>query len=156
LLSEKGDYSNAMTDCSRVIALDPLDARAYDNRGYYASQMGDYDTAIKDSEKAIALQPTLASPYNNLAWLLAVTPDAKWRDGRKAVEYAQKACELTGWNQPTFIDTLAAAYAEEGNFKEAVKWESKIIGIMPKEDRAEAQTALHLYQQGQPYREGVK
>jgi Flp pilus assembly protein TadD len=155
LNAEKGNYSNAVADCNRVVALDPFNARAYDNRGYYASQLGDYGTAIGDSKKAIALDPTIPSPYNNLAWLLAVTPDAKWRDGKQAVEYARKACDLTQWNEPTFIDTLAAAYAEEGNFPEAIKWENKALALASARDRAQFEKALHLYQQGQPYREGV-
>jgi tetratricopeptide (TPR) repeat protein len=156
LLAEKGDYTNAIADCDRVISLAPLDAHAYDNRGYYQTSIGNYAAATRDFERAMALDPKLPSPYNNLAWLLAVTPDAKWRDGKKALEYAQRACLLTHWQEPTFIDTLAAAYAENGDFTNAVKWESQVLPVMPPEDRTEAQNALHLYQQGRPYREGGK
>jgi tetratricopeptide (TPR) repeat protein len=156
LFADEENYSNAAADCSQAITLDPGNARLYESRGFYYSKLGNYDASIQDSKTAIALEPAFASPYNNLAWLLAVTPDAKWRDGQKALEYAKKACELTGWNEPTFLDTLAAAYAETGDFTNAVKWESKIVSIMPKQDQDEAQKALHLYQQGQPYREGPK
>lgn len=154
--ADKGDFSNALADCTSVIVLDPNNAEAYDNRGYYDSELGNYRQAVADCKKAIALAPDEASPYNNLAWLMAVTPDPKWRDGARAVEYARRACELTQWQEPMYIDTLAAAYAETGNFKEAVKWESQVIQKMPAEHQEEAQTALRLYKKGLPYREGPK
>jgi tetratricopeptide (TPR) repeat protein len=153
LFADEENYSNALADCSKAISLDPGNAGLYDSRGLYYAKTGNYGAAIQDSKTAIALEPDNASPYNNLAWLLAVTPDAKWRDGKKALEYAKKACDLTQWNEPAFVDTLAAAYAESGDFTNAVKWESKVIGSMSKENQEEAQKALHLYQQGQPYRE---
>jgi len=153
LFADEENYSNALADCSKAISLDPGNAGLYDSRGLYYAKMGNYGAAIQDSKTAIALEPGNASSYNNLAWILAVTPEAKWRDGQKALEYAKKACDLTQWNEPAFIDTLAAAYAESGDFTNAVKWESKVVGNMPKENQDEAQKALHLYQQGQPYRE---
>jgi hypothetical protein len=55
-----------------------------------------------------------------MAWVLATAPDASIRDGIKAVEFAQQAVELSGGNDPKFLRTLAAAYAESGRFSEAI------------------------------------
>ena len=48
-------------------------------------------------------------------------------NGKQAVEYANKACDLTGWKNANYLSTLAAAYAEVGNFDEATKWQTKCI-----------------------------
>ena len=56
----------------------------------------------------------LPDALNNLAWILAANPDPQARNGRKAVELAQRACKLTGFKQPLMVGTLAAAYAEAG------------------------------------------
>jgi tetratricopeptide (TPR) repeat protein len=94
--------------------------------------------------------------YNNLAWLMAVCPESKFRDGKKALEYAKKACDLSDWQEPDCVDTLAAAYAEEGHYKEAVKWEKKALGGLTGDNLEEGTKALSLYEKGKPYREMPK
>jgi tetratricopeptide (TPR) repeat protein len=99
---------------------------------------------------------TLASTAY-LAWLQATSSVAELRNGDKAIEYATKACELTEWKNALYVDTLAAAYAETGNFDSAVKWEKEAISLLTKEEPAEQRAAfeerLKLYQSGKPYRE---
>ena len=94
-------------------------------------------------------------PYNNLAWLAATSPRQEFRDGKKAVEYARKACELTNWKEPGNLDTLAAAYAQSGDFQEAIKWQNKALEspAFPKDQVEKAHQRLEMYAAGKPYRE---
>jgi hypothetical protein len=77
------------------------------------------------------------------------------RDGKKAVEYARKACELTDWKNPDYLATLSAAFAETADFKEAVKWQMKALQATELEpDKAEEyRQRLKLFEEGKPYRE---
>ncbi len=94
---------------------------------------------------------------NQLAWFQATFPVAEFRNGTNAIKYATKACELTDWKNVIFVDTLAASYAEAGDFDSAVKWQKEAIDLLTEEQpswlRAEFQTRLKLYQSSKPYRE---
>ena len=75
----------------------------------------------------MALEPDDSGVLNNLAWLLATSPDDVLRDGKRAIELARKACEGTTWKQPHIISTLAAGYAEAGDFAEARKYSQQAV-----------------------------
>ena len=149
----KKEYDKAIADYDQAIALDPKFDAAYHNRGtaWYAKQA--YDQAIADYDRAIALDPKFALAYNNRAWFWATCPDKKYRDGRRAVESANRACELTDWKEADHLDTLAAAYAECGDFAHAIEYQEKAQGLYKDEkDREKGRDRLALYREKKPYR----
>ena len=66
------------------------------------------------------------------AFLLSACPAPKYRNGRKAIAYATKACELTEWKDAQHVENLAAAYCETGQFEEAITWQKKAAALEPK------------------------
>jgi tetratricopeptide (TPR) repeat protein len=150
----KGEYDKAIEDLNKALELNPNQSMVYDTRGNAWQMKGEYDKAIDDYVKALELNPNLFVPYNNLAWLLATCSDARYRSGEKAVELALKAAELNP--DITTMDTLAAAYAEAGNFEKAVSTMKSIIDLLNQQGRTELleiyNTHLESYKAGKPWR----
>jgi protein O-mannosyl-transferase len=127
---------------------------AHGNLGLALYRKGDYQAAAYHCAEAARLNPRDGNACNNHAMIMASCPVAKYRDGKKAVEIATRACELTQWKRSDFLDTLAAAYAEAGDFNAAIKWETKAIETMTDErTREPSRSRLVLYEAGKPYHE---
>src|SRR5205823_3114801 len=124
---------------------------AFCNRGYAWDKKQEYEKAITDYNQAKKLDPNLADAYNAPAWILATCPDAKHRDGPAAIKLATKACELVGWRDANDLDTLAAAYAESGDFTSALEQLNKAIALDPKNSLL--RDHLKLLQDEKPIRE---
>ena len=113
---------------------------------------GDFDKAQENYEKALEMAPDLIDTLNSFAWFLATCPDDMFRSGTVATKHATKACEQSQWKSWTNIDTLAAAAAENQEFDEAIKWQTKAIELAPDDRKAECRERLALYQAKQPLR----
>jgi tetratricopeptide (TPR) repeat protein len=120
LLFAKGQIDDAITDWERTLQLQPDDADAHTCLGNALLRKASLNEAIAHYETALALAPEDPRSRNNLAWILATSSDAKIRDGRKAVEFAQQAVGISGGKEPQYLRTLAAAYAESGSFSESI------------------------------------
>jgi tetratricopeptide (TPR) repeat protein len=156
-LLKKGELDLAIKDYTESIRLDPRNAGAYINRGIAFLKKGAVNSAIEDNSEAIRLEPEDAMSLNSLAWLYATYPDEKYRNGTKAVELATKACELSTWNAKHCVGTLAAAYAELGEWDSAIEYQKKVIEMATADqEKADAQKRLELYQQKKPYRAEIE
>ncbi|MEO8496583.1 MAG: hypothetical protein ABI614_16065, partial [Planctomycetota bacterium] len=116
---------------------------------------GRYGEARDQLNSDLESNPNSAVFHNNKAWLLATCPDDTVRDGKLAVEHAARACELTAWNNFAYVDTLAAAYAESGDFESAVKWQEQAIRLGGGKYAEDLQKRLRLFKANKPYRQGV-
>ncbi len=153
----KGDNANAVDDLTHALQLDPSRAASWLARANAREEKGDYANARADYKQTIKLDPAATAAYDGLAWQLATCPDPKFRDGKIALVAAERACELSGWNMAGYVDTLAAADAESGDFNSAVKWETKYLTYhIPEQAANDGQARLQLYQNHQPYHRGGK
>ncbi|HEX3869765.1 MAG TPA: hypothetical protein VHV77_04985, partial [Pirellulales bacterium] len=115
------------------------------------ANIGKYDEALAAVDDALRLHSDDAQLHNERAWLLATCPDDEFRDGREALASATRACELTKWKAWGFLDTLAAAQAECGEFDSAVETQQKAIDLAPDHERADLKSRLDLYVAGKTY-----
>jgi serine/threonine-protein kinase len=153
----RGDWPEALVAAERAVELDPKCASAYVYLGVALQDKGDLDGVVAAFQKAAELSPDYPAD-RCLAWLLATCPDDKGRDGKRAVEHARTACERTGWKDPLCLDTLAAAYAEVGQFKEAVRYQTRALEDPALTDglRTAARQRLELYRQKKPFRNKLR
>ena len=144
----------AIADLDQAIKLDPKLSVAYYARGGAWWRKKVRDKAIADYAEVIRLDPRNSDAYNSLAWHWATCADGKFRDGKKAVESATKACEITEWKNAYCVGTLAAAHAEVGDFDAAVKFQIKANAMYSAaDDRKAGDARLALYQEKKPHRE---
>ncbi len=152
----KGEYDKAIIDLNEAIEIDPNGANAYYNRGLAYNKKGQYDQSISDYTKAIEVKPGYSSAYNALAWILATCVDETYRDGREAIKLSKQA--LKSNSNPFYMDTLAAAYAEAGEFEDAVRTQEEVLTLLREKGDAhnllnEASRRLDFYRAGKPWRE---
>jgi tetratricopeptide (TPR) repeat protein len=116
---------------------------------------GKHAEAIADFEIVFKEHPDDDGVLNNFAWVLATSPDDKLRDGKRAVTMATKACEVTEYKKAHILSTLAAAYAETGDFETAKKWSRKAVELGGKDKEVDDQLKQELqsYEQKKPWRE---
>jgi tetratricopeptide (TPR) repeat protein len=144
-------YDKALADYSEAIRLSPKYSVPFLQRGKTWVQKKQYDKALADFNEVVRLDPKGAYGHTALAWFLATCPEAKYRNGSKALESAQRACELN--KGPEEFATLAAAYAESGDFERAVEWQTKAIALAPAELKSEQEKRLDMYKNKRPYRQ---
>jgi protein O-mannosyl-transferase len=156
-LRQKGDVEEAIIQYRAAIGLRPDYANAHNNLANALRQTGRVEDAVHEYEAALKSEPESILAQNNLAWLLATSSNASVRNGAKAVQLAKQADRLTGGNDPIILHTLAAAYAENRQFPEAVEAAQRALegananGITSLVESLRSKLAL--YQAGSPYHE---
>ncbi len=152
---QAGDLGGALADFDRAVELAPQSAAVFNQRAGVHYARGDFAAAVRDHMAALKRDPRHAGTFNQLGWIWATAPDPDVRNGDRARECATRACELTEWQEAGFLDTLAAACAECGEFEEAVKWQEKARAIAPPSADADYRARLEIYRARKPYRTGA-
>jgi tetratricopeptide (TPR) repeat protein len=148
----KGDHDKAIADFDEAIRMNPRFDDCYIRRAASWESKRDYARALADYDAVVRLSPRSPIGFNSRARVLATCPDAGVRDGKRAVESATRACELSGWNYAYSLELLAAACAEAGDFEAAVKWQERMMGLLANASAKEkARTRLDLYRARKPY-----
>jgi tetratricopeptide (TPR) repeat protein len=146
--SAMNEDDKAISDFSRAIQLEPANVQAHQWRGDHWFDNIAYEKAISDYDRANRLSPDDADACRAFASFLATCPVASYRDGKRAVELATKACILSQWSDADAFEALAAARAEVGEFDMAVQWQTKANVLRHSAaDRDEGQARLKLYQE---------
>lgn len=153
--------------CDEVLQVDAQNWRALRTRGDARLSTGEHKEAIEDYELALsALEATPDSStdmdadrsglLNNLAWVLATSPTDDLRDGERSIQLGTEACELTEFNAPHILSTLAAGYAEAGNFEKAIEYAEKSVSTGKEQGHDQLdqlEQELETYKKGEPWRE---
>lgn len=153
LYSRGGAHGSAVADFDQALRLEHLGASVNDGHGPDSNHNAAEESSRADYAQLLLPEPAHAAAYNSLAWVWATHPDASRRNGKRAVEYAAKACELLGWKNAGFLSTLAAAHAESGNFTEAIRWQNKALDLGGADDRDRFRSQLESYVAGKPLRD---
>lgn len=155
-LSRKGDFAASTAVFKEILDASPEDAQAWFFLGTLFETQGRIKDAADAYRQAVRFGAGHAQPANNLAWILATAPDDQLRNGQEAVELAKQACQSTNNREPGAMDTLAAAYAELGQFDQAIEMAKKALELARAAGNQRLveglERRLKLYEAGQPYR----
>jgi len=154
-----GNSEEAARHLESVLQFKPDSAEVHHRLAEALARTGRVPEAIAHYDQALRIKPDFAEAYNNLAWLLGTHTPAEGGDAVRAVDVAQRACELTGNRRAGYLDTLAAAYAAAGQFREAVATAQKAIDLARAAGQpklvGEYEARLELYRSGHAYFQSV-
>lgn len=150
-----GNYYAAVADFNKAIEKQADFVDAFIHRGIAHKRLYQYDNVLKDLSKALELSPCNVKALNSLAWFHATCPESNYRDGKKAVRLSKKALDIN--HNPVYMDTLAAAYAETGDFHKAISTQEDAIrflrGKIKPSTLSQLTNHLDKYKAHQPWRE---
>jgi len=155
VLTLQGKNEEAVKHFEKAVQIAPDHASAHNNLALAYKKLGRAADAITEYREAIRLNPEQIEAINNLAWTLATEPNPQFRNGAEAVQLATRACELTRYQHPLTLATIAAAYAETGHFDEAVSFAEQALQLATQAGSPLAgriQAMLASFRSGQPYR----
>jgi cytochrome c-type biogenesis protein CcmH/NrfG len=156
-LLQKGQVADALVHYRKLIELQPDNVEMHNIVGTVMVQQGRIREGVEEWEKVLAIEPDNGNALSNLAWVFATSPDDSLRDGAKGVQLAKQALRISGDRIPIVFRTLAAAYAENGQFAEAIQTAERGIEVANKQGNpalaAEFQNSIGLYEAGRPLRD---
>ncbi len=152
ILRQRGDLAAARTHFREALRLDASNAEAHRNLAGINRDTGDLPGAIAEYQQALKVRPDWPAAMADLAWVLATARNESLRDGRQAIRLAERTAELTGRQDASVLDVLAASYASAGDFDRAVAIAEAALQLAGKGSGAEAlRVRLDLYRQRQAF-----
>jgi tetratricopeptide (TPR) repeat protein len=162
-LLQLGRVDEAATHLRKALEVSPNYAQAHYNLGSALLRQGHVNEAIVEFQKLLALQPGVEEPRRilaGIAWRLATSPNPALRNGAQAIGLARQLDQVSGGNNPSMAATLAAAYAEAGEFDQAVEAAGRALDLATRQNNgalvAAIQGQLSGYKAGTPFRDGGK
>lgn len=153
LFSNNEQHDKAIEIYSSILKAEPESFAALRGRGDSYLGVGKHAEAIADYEKAFKLRAHDSGLLNNFAWVLATSPVDDLRHGKRAIGMAEEAAKLTDYKAAHILSTLAAAYAESGDFDKAIEWSQKSLAAAKEELKEPLSKELESYKAKKPFRE---
>jgi tetratricopeptide (TPR) repeat protein len=160
MLVREGKLGEATSEFKAALRFRPDSWHARYGLGDALVRQGKLKEAADEFLQVLKTQPTYSGALiqlNRIGWILASHPAPQVRDGKKALELAERLCELTAYRNATMIETLAAAQAELGRFTEAInsieRARTLALEAGQKDVAQKAQELAELFRTGRPYRE---
>jgi Flp pilus assembly protein TadD len=155
-LARRGKWNDAVACYRRAIAIAPAEAAYYCDLAYALQHQGHGEEARTTYRQALERDPDWPRKHTLLAWAYAASPRAPSRHGERAVELATQACQVTRFQEPAYLDALAAAYAELGRFEQAAAT-ARMAANQARSQRQvplaqQIEGRLRLYEENQPVR----
>jgi tetratricopeptide (TPR) repeat protein len=156
-LLQKGKVADALIHYRKLLELQPDNIEVHNIVGTVLIQHGRIREAVEEWQKVLTIQSDNGNAMSNLAWVFATSPDDSLRDGAKAVQLASEALRISGHRIPIIFRTLAAAYAETGEFSKAIQAARQGVELANSQGNsglaAELQGNIALYQAQRPLRD---
>jgi tetratricopeptide (TPR) repeat protein len=152
-----GHIDDAIAEYEVTLTINPNYSDAHNNLGAVLLQKGELDQAIDHYQKALEINPQDVRAEGNLAWALAISPQTAIRKAI-AVKLAEHANEAAGGTNPLILRILAAAYAQNGQFSQAIETAERTLQLAVDQNNSvladSLRAELDLYRNGLPYRFG--
>ena len=155
-LNQQEQWPEAAELFSKTVSGNFPDPKAHYEFAVALAHLKKTRAAMSQYASALLIQPDFPDALDGLAWILSTDANPDFRNGTEAVRMAERACALTGRQDPEKLKTLAAAYAETGRFEEAISTVRTAKDLAVKANRQELvhECALMLehFQRGESWR----
>jgi Flp pilus assembly protein TadD len=156
-LLRKGRVGDGLAQLQEAARLKPRSSEIRRNLAIAFIMAGLTLPAVQQYQEALRVNADDVEALFRLARILATTPEDGLRSGQQAVQLAKRACQLTANREPMLLDTLAAAYAETGQFDAAVQTAQRAADAAAEAGQADMAKSIreHIaqFQSGRPLRE---
>ena len=155
-LSKQGKYRTASELLKKELEKQPDNVELLRSLADMELLFGHWGEADRLYKRLLEIDPKDSGVLNNYSWLLATCPEDQYRDAARALEYGKQAAEATLYAAPHILSTLAAAYAEGGDFESARSWSQKAVELGEKENHESLDSLkkeLESYKENKPWRE---